>query len=158
MKHLSLIILVLSVLSISSCSSNNADASSNTITADNATSSGSGKGTITCVIDGKPVSIKVDNSFFEMNLDVDSKGPKDGLELLNGSAKKEGFQFEIKNAGSTKITNGSNGCIISYYNPAGIVYTGDNVVVTITSYSGGHLTGTFAGQFSYWNGDNKILM
>jgi hypothetical protein len=158
MKYFKFITLAFSVLILTSCTNQNSGTAGNTTTNAIPVSSNSAKGTINCVIDGKPVSIKVEESFFEMNLDVDSKGPKDGLELLDGSAKKEGFQFEIKNTGSTEITNGSNDCIISYYNPAGVVYSGNNVLVTITSYSSGHLTGTFAGQFRRWNGGNKILM
>ena len=37
-------------------------------------------------------------------------------------------------------------CIINYYNPEGIVYTGDDVAVNVTSYNGSKLSGTFSGQ------------
>jgi len=162
MKKLSLITFAFSAFLLASCGSQNTSTAGNTSNTSNAatnattTSAGSDYGTMTCVIDGKPDSIKVENTFFEMNLDVDSKGPKDGIELLDGSAKKEGFQFEIKNTGTTKITNGINGCILSYYNPAGKVYSADNALVTITSFNGGHLTGTFAGGFAAYEGDSKI--
>ena len=162
MKQLAITTIAFFLFLLTSCGSQNAGPAGNisntSKSATNATtaSAGSGAGTITCVIDGKPVSIKVEYGFFEMNLDVDSKGPKDGIELLDGSAKKEGFQFEIKNTGTTKISNGLNGCIMNYYNPAGKVYTANTALVTITSYSGGHLTGTFAGDFDAYEGDSKI--
>lgn len=118
------------------------------------------KGNITCTIDGKPVSIAVQNSFFEMRLDVYSKGADDGIELLDGSVKKEGFQFEIKKSGTTKIKSGGSGdinCIISYYDSKGKIYSGKDAVVTITSYSGHHLTGTFSGKFVQYGGASKTI-
>jgi hypothetical protein len=123
-------------------------------------SAASGKGNITCTIDGKPVSITVQNSFFEMRLDVYSKGADDGIELLDGSAKKEGFQFEIKKSGTTKIKTGGSGdinCIISYYDATGKIYSGKDAVVTITSYGGHHLTGTFSGKFVQYGGASKTI-
>ncbi|MDB5156014.1 MAG: hypothetical protein JWR50_721 [Mucilaginibacter sp.] len=161
MNHLSITTLALAGLIIASCGSGNAGAAGNTsnaTTADSAKPSAANKGTITCKIDGKPASFVVQNGFFEIRLDVDSQGPKDGFELLDGSAKKEGFQFEIKNTGTTHIPHGADGCIINYYNADGKVYTGSDVTVTITSFSNGHLTGTFAGELSRWDGDKKIPM
>jgi hypothetical protein len=109
----------------------------------------SGQGTITCVIDGKPVSIIVQNRFFPITLNPDSKGPTDGLELMDGSAKKEGFQFEIKDHGTTNIRGGADNilCIFTYFGTDGAAYVGKDVVVTVTSSSGNHLTGTFSGKF-----------
>ena len=105
-------------------------------------------GIITCLMDGKQKSFKPRRGFFEITLDVDSKGPKDGLELLDGDAKHEGFQFEIKMKGTTKIESGGGdiNCIINFYNPAGIVYTGDHVTFTISAYDKKNLTGTFSGK------------
>lgn len=152
MKHLSIIMLALCALTTGSCGSNTAGTPGNAATADsakpsadNTTTPAANKGTITCTMDGKPASFAVQNGFFEIRLDVDSQGPKDGFELLDGSAKKEGFQFAIKNTGTTKIHNGRDGCIINYYNPDGKVYTGSDVTVSVASFSNGHLTGTFAG-------------
>src|SRR5580693_9373459 len=64
-------------------------------------SSGGDKGTITCIMDGKQKTFNVRQSFFEISLGVDPNGAKDGLEILDGDAKKEGFQFEFKKSGTT---------------------------------------------------------
>jgi hypothetical protein len=123
-------------------------------------STSSGKGNIACTIDGKPVTIAVQNSFFEMRLDVYSNGANDGIELLDGSSKKEGFQFEIKNTGTTKIKSNGSGdinCIINYYDASGTTFSADDAVITITSFSGGHLTGTFSGKFVQYGGASKTI-
>lgn len=105
------------------------------------------KGTISCLIDGKQKTFDIQQSFFEITLDEDSKGPKDAIEILDGNAKKEGFQFEFKKAGTTKIGDGGDrNCIINYYNAAGATYTGKEVSVRVDSYDGTHLTGTFSGK------------
>ena len=85
-------------------------------------SSGGDKGTITCIMDGQQKTFKVQQSFFEISLGVDPNGAKDGLEILDGDVKKEGFQFEFKKSGTTKIKTDATGdmnCIINYYNPQG---------------------------------------
>ena len=107
------------------------------------------KGTAVCTIDGKPLSIVVQNGFFPIVLSPDSKGPTDGLELMDGGAKKEGFQFEIKDHGTTNIRAGGDNilCIFTYYDSKGAAYVGEDVVVTIVSSSSNHLTGTFSGKF-----------
>jgi hypothetical protein len=149
MQHFKLVrIVCFSCVLLMSCG-NNSSAKDNT-NATTGSSASTGKGNITCTIDGKPVTITIQNSFFEMRLDVYSKGADDGIELLDGSAKKEGFQFEIKNSGTTKIKNDGSGdanCIITYYDANGNTFVGRDVVVIITSYSGTHLTGTFSGKF-----------
>jgi hypothetical protein len=155
MKHLKLITTIfLSAILFMSCLGN----SSATASKDSATSQGKGKGTITCLIDGKQKTFNVQQSFFEISLDPYSKGPKDGIEILDGDSKREGFQFEIKKSGTTKITNGINGCIINYYNPDGVTYTGEDVTVVVTSYIQNQLTGTFSGKLTnvYYDGGSKI--
>ena len=153
MKPLSIITTAFSAWILISCSSQNTNTASNTSNAATdaiPVSSNSGKGTITCNIDGKPVSIIVQNGFFDMPLSHDPKDPNDGLELLDGSTKKEGFQFEIKNTGITKIDaeyGNSKGCGIGYYNSTGQLYAGTKGEITVTSFSGDHLTGIFSGKF-----------
>jgi len=100
-------------------------------------------------MDGQQKTFKVQQSFFEISLNVDPNGAKDGLEILDGDAKKEGFQFEFKKSGTTKIKSDATGdmnCIICYYNPEGVVYAGEDVTVDVTSYNQNHLTGTFSGR------------
>lgn len=123
------------------------------------TISGTGKGTITCLIDGVQKTFIVQQSFFEISLAVDPNGAKDGLEILDGDAKKEGFQFEFKKTGTTKIKNDATGdlnCIINYYNLEGITYTGQDATVTVTSYDQKHLSGTFSGRLvnAYYDGNS----
>ncbi|MEO8861732.1 MAG: hypothetical protein ABI358_09930 [Ginsengibacter sp.] len=111
------------------------------------------KGTITCTMDGKPKTFQVHNGFFEIVMDPDSKGPKDGLELLDGSATNEGFQFEIKNKG-TSVFAGMDGVLnmFSYFNGKGVDYVAyKNVTASVTSFDGNHLTGTFSGKFQNTN-------
>lgn len=110
---------------------------------------GVNKGTITCKIDGTQKSYSLAQSFFEISLGIDPSGPRDGLEILDGSGKKEGFQFEFKKSGVTKINSDATGdmnCIINYYNSAGITYTGEDVVVRVAHYAGNQLSGTFSGK------------
>ena len=108
-----------------------------------------GKGTITCLIDGKQKVFTVQQSFFEISLDPYSKGQTDGIEILDGNSKKEGFQFEFKKNGKTKIKSDAAGdmnCIINYYNPEGVTYTGGDVTVDVISYNQQQLNGTFSGK------------
>jgi hypothetical protein len=107
------------------------------------------KGTITCMMDGKQKKFTVEQGFSLINLDPKSKGPKNGIEILDGSFRKEGFQFKIKKSGVTKIKSDSSGdknCFIHYYNPKAITYIGADVIVTVTSYNQNKLTGTFSGK------------
>jgi hypothetical protein len=122
-------------------------------------SSGGDKGTITCLMDGQPKTFHVSQSFFEISLSVDPNGPKDGLEILDGDAKKEGFQFEFKKGGTTKIKTDASGdmnCIIGYYNPEGVVYAGEDVTINVTSYTQNKLTGTFSGKIVNVNYDGGL--
>lgn len=115
--------------------------------------SGADKGTITCVIDGKSKTFQVHNGFFEIRLDPDSKGPMDGLELLDGNAKNEGFQFEIKNKGAS-VFKGMDGVLnmFSYFNSQGADYVvQEDGVASVTSFDGNHLIGTFSGKFQNTN-------
>ena len=139
----------------SGSSSGSADSTSSAAPA----SSGGNKGTITCIMDGQPKTFHVSQSFFEIPLGVDPNGSKDGLEILDGDAKKEGFQFEFKKSGTTKIKTDATGdmnCIINYYNPQGITYTGENVTVVVTSYDQKQLTGTFSGKLVNINYDGGL--
>jgi len=46
---------------------------------------------------------------------------KDAIEILDGSSKREGFQFEFKKSGTTKIKTTGGGdmnCISNYYKGA----------------------------------------
>src|SRR5579871_6196761 len=67
------------------------------------------KGNFTLTVDGKPISIAVQKPFSEFRLDPYSKGINDGIMLVDGNEKKEGFQFEIKKSGTTKIKNDASG-------------------------------------------------
>src|SRR5689334_15931328 len=153
MKRL-LIILFSCTELIISCNSSSGSANisakdnSPTASSSHAVSSGS-KGTITCNIDGKVKIFYVSQAFFEIPLDVDRTGPKNGIEILDGDAKKEGFQFQFKNSGTTKIKNDATGdllCMINYYNPQGVTYTGADVAIVVTAYDQEHLSGTFSGK------------
>ena len=129
-------------------SQKNAGAENATTGSSSTTSTGSKSGTITCTLDGKQKAFDL-RGFTEINLDPYSKGPKDGILFTDGDSKKERFQLEIKKSGTTKIKSNAAGdmnCIINYYNPEGIVYTGDDVVVSITSYNGSNLSGAFSGR------------
>lgn len=153
MKKLLIIVSFVSWLINVSCNNSN-DSKKNSNTPDknnqsSQTTPGGGKGTISCLIDGTSKTFTVQQSFFEINLDPYSKGEKDGLEILDGNAKREGFQFEFKKSGTTKIkadATGDMNCIIGYYNPEGVVYAGEDVTVVVTSYNQNHLTGTFSGK------------
>ena len=47
-------------------------------------------------------------------------------------------------------------CIINYYNPQGIIYTGEDVIVVVSSYDQNHLTGTFSGKLVNVNYDGGL--
>lgn len=117
------------------------------------TTSGANKGTVTCTMDGKSKIFQVHNGFSEINLERDGKGPNDGLMLLDGSATNEGFQFEIKNKG-TSVFKGMDGVLnmFSYFNGKGADYVDhENVTASVTSFDGNHLTGNFSGKFKNTN-------
>jgi hypothetical protein len=110
-----------------------------------------GKGTITCVIDGQQKKFTVEQPFSVIKLDPQSKGPKNGIEIQDGSFREEGFQIKFKKSGVTKITSDSTGdkyCLIKYYNPKGITYVAQKMTVTVTSYNQTKLTGTFSGKMA----------
>ena len=109
---------------------------------------GTDKGNISCLMDGKQKTFTLQQSFFEIRLDPYSKGPTDAIEILDGSSKRVGFQFEFKKSGTTIIKTGGGdmNCIINYYNAAGATYTGKDVIVTVTSYNQKQLMGTFSGK------------
>jgi len=124
--------------------------SSAIISKHSATNSAANKGTIVCLIDGKQKTFSV-QGFREIKLDFNSKGSSDGILFANGDDKTEGFQFKIKKSGATKIIHPGAGdlyCIINYYNPAGVTYTGKDVTITVTSYNQNKLTGVFSGKLS----------
>jgi hypothetical protein len=105
-------------------------------------------GTISCLIDGHEKTQSI-QGFREIALDFYSKGSTDGILFANADDNKEGFQFKIKKSGTTKINHTGSGdphCIINYYNPAGVTYTGRDVTVMVLSYTHNHLTGTFSGK------------
>ena len=150
---------VLASCSNSSGSANGADTSQDSKSMPASTSSSGGKGTITCTLDGTPKTFTVSQSFFEIPLGIDPNGPKDGLEILDGDVKKEGFQFEFKKSGATKIKTDATGdmnCIINYYNSQGITYTGEDAIVIVASYDQNHLTGTFSGKLVNVNYDGGL--
>lgn len=51
-------------------------------------------------------------------------------------------------------------CIINYYNPQGITYTGEDVTVIVTSYDQKQLTGTYSGKLVnvLYDGGSTITM
>lgn len=151
------LIFILPFLILLSCNSSSGSGNNSAMAKSEASSasvnSGADKGTITCTMDGKSKVFHVHNAFIEIILDPDSKGPKDGFELLDGDAKSEGFQFEIKNKG-TSVFNGMEGVLnmFSYFNSKGADYVNhENVTASVTSFDGNHLTGTFSGKFQNTN-------
>jgi hypothetical protein len=143
----------LSLLITASCSNSSGSGNSSDTKDSNSAAapitSAAGKGTITCLMDGKQRTLNVRKGFFEIPLDHNFQDPKDGLELLDGDRNNEGFQFEIKNGGTTKIKSdltGDKNCMMGYYNPEGVLYAGDDMVVNVTSYNQKQLTGTFSGK------------
>ncbi len=111
------------------------------------------KGTITCTMDGKSKTFHVQNGFTEIRLEPESKGPNDGLMLLDGNKTREGFQFMIKNNG-TSVFAGMDGVLnmFSYFNSNGADYVAKgDVTATVVSFGGNHLSGTFSGKFENTN-------
>ncbi len=111
------------------------------------------KGTITCTMDGKSKTFRVQNGFTEIRLKSGSKGPNDGLMLLDGNKTREGFQFIIKNK-STSIFAGMDGVLnmFSYFKGKGVDYVAKgDVTATVVSFGDNHLSGTFSGKFENTN-------
>ncbi len=154
MKKLIFILPWLIMLSCnnSSGSRNNSDTAKSDA-ASASTTSGADKGTITCTMDGKSKTFRVQNGFTEIRLEPESKGPNDGLMLLDGDKTNEGFQFEIKNKG-TSVFKGMDGVLnmFGYFNGKGVDYVNhENVTASVSSFDGNHLTGTFSGKFENTN-------
>ncbi|MBS1921638.1 MAG: hypothetical protein JST17_15430 [Bacteroidetes bacterium] len=149
MKKLSIILSSFCFIAISCNNSSGSDNKTTGQTETALTNPTTNYGTITCNMDGTPKTFHVSQSFFEISLDVYRTDVKDGIEVLNGDTKHEGFQFEIKKSGTTKIKDNATGdmnCIVNYYNPRGVTYTGEDVTFTVTTYDQQHLTGTFSGK------------
>lgn len=151
------LIFILPFLIILSCNSSSGSGNNSAMAKSEASSasvnSGTDKGTITCTMDGKSKTFLVHNVFFEIRLEPDSKGSNDGFELLDGNATNEGFQFEIKNKG-TSVFKGMGGVLnmFSYFNNKGSDYVAqEDVTASVTSFDGNHLTGTFSGKFHNTN-------
>lgn len=154
MKKLIFIVPWLIMLSCNNTSEsgNNSDTAKSDA-ASASTTLGADKGTITCTMDGKSKTFRVHNGFVEIRLESDSKGPNDGFMLVDGNATNEGFQFEIKNKG-TSVFKGMDGVLnmFSYFNSKGADYVAnENVTASVTSFDGNHLTGNFSGKFENTN-------
>ena len=154
MKKLIFILPWLIILSCNNSSgSGNNSATPKSDAASASENTGADKGTMTCTMDGKPKIFRVHNGFSEIELERDSKGPNDGFMLVDGNATNEGFQFEIKNKG-TSIFKGMDGVLnmFSYFNNKGSDYVAhDDVTASVTSFDGNRLTGTFSGKFHNTN-------
>ena len=145
MKQLIFIVAGLVMLSCNNSSaSDNSPGTPKSDAAPASTTSAAHKGIITCLIDGQQKTFNVNSNISEISLGADIDGPKDGLEI-SSEDKKEGFTFEFKKSDTTKIPGDMN-CIINYYNPQIITYTGKDVTIVVTSYDQTHLTGTFSGK------------
>ena len=110
--------LIISCSNLSGSTSTSAKDNSSTDASSNTVNSGS-KRIITCNMDSEVKTFHVSQAFFEIPLDVDRTGPKNGIEILDGDSKKEGFQFQFKNSGTTRIKKDAPGdlfCSINYYN------------------------------------------
>ncbi|MFS8083489.1 MAG: hypothetical protein ACMG51_08565 [Ginsengibacter sp.] len=148
------LIFILAALAMLSCNNSSGPGTNPVIAKSDAvsssTTSGAHGGIITCLIDGQQKSFKLNSAPSEIAVGGDIEGPKNGLEISTQD-NKEGFILEIKKSGTTKIGKGSDdlgciGCIINYYNPQIITYTGEAVTVVVASYSQNHLAGTFSGK------------
>lgn len=150
-------ILMLAPLIMLSCN-NSSGTGNNSDTTKTSAASASGnpavdKGTITCTVDGKSKTFHVQNGFTEIRFGGESKGPNDALMLLDGDKTREGFQFEIKNNG-TSVFKGMDGVLnmFSYFNSNGADYVAKgDVTATVVSFGGNHLSGTFSGKFENTN-------
>ncbi len=158
MKHFKLsIAIIFSACVLFLCSCNNSAGAANSAETKNSSTptpssnpvNSGDNGTITCKIDGVSKTFQLSQSFIDIPLDIERTGPKNGIMIADGGSKKEGFQFEFKNSGTTKIKKdgmGDTGCTINYYNPQGVTYTGSDVTISVTSYNSQHVTGTFSGK------------
>ncbi len=154
MKKLLFILPCLIMLSCNNSSGNGGNSDkSRSEPASTSTNPAVDKGTITCTMDGKSKTFRVQNGFTEIRLEPESKGPNDGLMLMDGDKTREGFQFEIKNNG-TSVFKGMDGVLnmFSYFNNKGADYVAKgDVTETVASFGGNHLSGTFSGKFENTN-------
>ena len=151
------LIFILGCLILLSCNNSTGSGNSSDIPKSDAASASANpatdKGTITCTMDGKSKTFRVQNGFTEIRLEPESKGPNDGLMLMDGDKTREGFQFEIKNNG-TSVFKGMDGVLnmFSYFNGKGTDYVNyENVTASVTSFDGNNLTGIFSGKFQNTN-------
>ena len=154
MKKLIFILLLLIMLS---CNNSSGNVSSSDISKSDAASASANpaadKGTITCMMDGKSKTFRVQNGLTEIRLESGSKGSNDGFMLIDGDKTREGFQFIIKNKGAS-VFKGMDGVLnmFSYFNSKGADYVAKgDVTASVISFDGNHLTGTFSGKFENTN-------
>ncbi len=120
-----------------------------TATSSNATQ---GKyGTFTFTSNGKQRTFAVWHKFYLSPLQTTS-GSIDAIMLEDGGPSNAGFDFKINKQATTEFKTGyaNNlipGLLFDFFDTTGVSYTGDGMVVNVTSLSANKLTGTFSGRF-----------
>jgi hypothetical protein len=112
-----------------------------------ATSVTSGGATYSAVIDGKTFSGTTTNGAAKVSLEQNSTS--DGLSFQLGYAdpQKQGFQFVIKNSGTTDLRKDNIITVCNYRAADGTLYIVDSATVTLNAGTGARTVGTFSGRW-----------
>jgi hypothetical protein len=130
-------------------SNSNATSINNTATASNP--SQQGYGTFAFTQDGKHRTFTAWHVFVLFPRKA-SSGSSEILMLEDGGPANAGFDFKINKEGSTVFKTGYANILVpdllfDFFDTSGISYTGDGMVVIVTSLTANKLTGTFSGKF-----------
>jgi len=161
MKQL-LVITLLSGIVALSCNNSAADKNATATTDDRSTATPasttttSGKGNITCTIDGTPYSHEATAGFMKIN--AETKMPVDPNDktakiMLSLREQHEGFVFDIININGANKIGKSHKTNMGYTNKSGVMYAMQTGEIDVISFDGNHLVGTFSGEFTKVNGE-----
>lgn len=107
-----------------------------------------GYGTFTFTTAGKQRAFTAWHEFILFPMDNSTEV----LMLEDGGPGGPGFDFKINKTGSTKFEVGYANTLVpnllfTFFDTTAVSYTGDGMVVNVTSLSATRLTGTFTGKF-----------
>ena len=106
----------------------------------------SGGATYSATIDGKPFSGTTTNGATKISLEENST--IDGLNFSLGfQGGKQGFEFVVKNSGTTDLLKGHIKTVCNYRTADGVLYIVDSATVTLNPGTGSRTVGTFSGRW-----------
>ena len=99
------------------------------------------------MIDGKPFSGTTTNGANKVSLEENSTIDGLSFQLGYSGVQKQGFEFVIKNSGTTELRRGHIITVCNYRAADGTLYIDDSATVTLKTGTGPRTIGTFSGRW-----------